>query len=154
MSNNSHPQQKEAPNILEQAQKMPFFLSVVLYSVAIVCVLSIVVLVVTVASHLTQFKALSSFFQSNMFASRIDWYVYISLTFFSLSLFSVIQMIRKKKHGFILFLVLGFSLIGFILFQQPIDKANLILGGSIVLMVLLHSKWFFKKHVKKGEDNP
>ncbi len=153
MTPNKSPQ-KEEPNLLEQAQKMPFLLSIVLYSVAIVCVLCILILTVIVASHLTQFKALSSFFQSNIFASEIDWYVYISLTFFSLSLFSIIQMIRKKRYGFILFLILGISLIVFILFQQPIDKANLILGGSIVLMVLLHSKWFFKQQEKKDIENP
>ncbi len=139
----SKPPQKEEPNLLEQVQKMPFFLSIVLYSVAIVCILCIVILTVVVASHLTQFKALSAFFQSNIFASEIDWYVYISLTFFSLSLFSIIQM-----------MILGISLIVFILFQQPIDKANLILGGSIVLMVLLHSKWFFKQQEKKDIENP
>ncbi len=146
MSENTHPQ-ANSPNV--PPNKIPFLLSIILYSIAIVCIFNILVLTLFITSHLTQFKALSSFFQSHVFTSKTDWYLYIPLVFSALSLFSVVQMIRQQKHGFILFIALGISLITFILFQSPIDKSNLTLASIIILTVILHGKWFFKKPTTK-----
>lgn len=130
----------------------PILLSVVLYSIASISVICILALSIAVSSHLTQFKALYTFFNSATFASQIEWYIYVPILFFALSLYSSIQLMRRQKHALYLFAALSLSLSIFIITQKPIDYTNLGLSIALSLIVLLHAPWLFKNMPSKAED--
>lgn len=138
----THTATKDSSASRQTKYKIPFLLSILLYSLAIVTLLCIVALTLAVLTHLSQFKALSTFFKSTFFASSLDWYVYIPLAFLYLALYSIVQMIRRQGHALILFLILSAALFIFLLFQQPVDKSNLSIVGGIGLLVAIHTPWF------------
>jgi len=126
---------------METKKKIPFLLGVNLYGLLVLLVLMIIGLIL-VLLNVNQFTFLNENFslQSSEYGSLT--LVYLPFLFILFSIYSVIQMIRKKRHAHYLFIFLSAILLAFLIWQEPIDALNILFIFLINIIILIHPSWF------------
>lgn len=129
---------------MEKTKRIPFLLGVTLYGLLILLLIMISGLIL-VLINVNQFNFLNENYslQSSVYGSLT--LVYLPFLFILLSIYSVIQMIRRKTHARYLFIFLSLLLMAFLLWQNPMDGLNILFIILSNIILLLHPSWFKKE---------
>lgn len=135
---------------MEKTKRIPFLLGVTLYGLLILLIIMLFGLILVLV-NLSQFNFLHENYslQSSEYASLT--LVYLPLLFILLSIYSVIQMIRRKWHARYLFIFLSILLMAFLLWQNSLDGLNLLFVILINIILIIHPSWF-RKELRKSSS--
>ena len=136
---------------MEKTKRIPFLLGVTLYGLLILLIIMLLGLILVLV-NLNQFNFLNENYslQSSEYASLT--LVYLPFLFILLSIYSVIQMIRRKWHARYLFIFLSILLMTFLLWQNSLDGLNLLFVLLINIILLIHPSWFRKELPKSTSE--
>lgn len=136
---------------MKQFKKTPFLLGVTLYGLMVLLVLMLLGLVL-VLINVNQFSFLHENYslQSSNYGSIT--LVYLPLLFIVISIYTVIQLLRKRNHARYIFIFLSAILIGFLIWQKPIDTLNILFIILINVIILMHPSWFKIKPSELDEN--
>jgi len=137
---------------MEQKKKIPFLLGVTLYGLLVLLVV-LLLGIIMVLLNVQQFNFLNESYslQSSEYGSIT--LVYLPLLFILLSIYSVIQILRRKHHALYIFMVLSILLLVLLLFQNPIDGLNIIFILLVNFILLLYGSWFKQKDLSEDPKN-
>lgn len=136
---------------MEKTRRIPFLLGVTLYGLLILLLIMISGLIL-VLINVNQFNFLNENYslQNSEYGSLT--LVYLPFLFILLSIYSVIQMIRRKRHARYLFIFLSMLLLVFLLWQNPMDGLNILFIILSNIILLLHPSWFKKEVLKSSSE--
>lgn len=136
---------------MEKTRRIPFLLGVTLYGLLILLLIMISGLIL-VLINVNQFNFLNENYslQNSEYGSLT--LVYLPFLFILLSIYSVIQMIRRKRHARFLFIFLSMLLLLFLLWQTPMDGLNILFIILSNIILLLHPSWFKKEVLKSSSE--
>lgn len=136
---------------MEKTRRIPFLLGVTLYGLLILLLIMISGLIL-VLINVNHFNFLNENYsiQSSIYGSLT--LVYLPFLFILLSIYSVIQMIRRKRHARYLFIFLSMLLMAFLLWQDPTDGLNILFIILSNIILLLHPSWFKKEVLKSSPE--
>lgn len=126
---------------MEEKKRIPFLLGVSLYGLLVLLILMIIGLILVLV-NVNQFTFLNENFsvQNSEYGSLT--LIYLPFLFILCSIYSVLQMIRRKRHAHYLFILLSVILIGVLFWQKPIDILNILFVFLINVIVFIHPSWF------------
>ena len=137
---------------MEQKTKTPFLLGVTLYGLLILLVV-LLLGIIMVLLNVQQFNFLNENYSLHSSEYGSITLVYLPLLFILLSIYSVIQILRRKHHALYVFMVLSILLLVLLLFQNPIDGLNIIFILLVNFILLLYGSWFKQKDLSEDPKN-
>lgn len=128
---------------MNQKKKLPFLLSIILYSLLVLSTLFFIVFI-SLALHQDQFKLLLDIYSSRSLELSLLSQLYSPFLFIVVYIISIVMMILAKKQAYYLFYILNLFLLLVLLINPPIHFLNI---GLIVLINLIII-WQFSVHKK------
>ena len=121
----------------------PFLLGITLYSVLILqmVLLSAITVLVFLKSEMEE---LQSFIHTDISNMQSHSFLYFITFLLIVSIYSVIQMLRRKKHGIYVFSIFSVIISIIILLGKPIEFLNIFMLGIMNYIFYMYHSWFNK----------
>ena len=128
---------------MNQKTKLPFLLSIILYSLLVLSTLIFIVFI-SLALHQDQFKFLIELYSSRRFELSLLSQLYTPFLFIVGYIISIVMMILDKKMAYYIFYVLNLFLLVVLVLNPPIHFPNM----GLIVLVNLVVFWQFSVHKK------
>lgn len=138
---------------MDPFKKTPFLLGVTLYGLLLLLVLMFLGIIL-VLMNVNQFSFLHENYSQQSAVYGSFTLVYLPFLFIIISIYTVLQLLRRKKHARVLFILLSLFLLAFLLWQNPIDGLNILFLILINIIILIHPSWFKKSGTDLVENGP
>ncbi len=119
----------------------PYLLNITLYSLLVVFLIMLVVNTYFI-SNKSEMDSLYSFFYFDNYKIFAKGAIYISFFLLLLSIYSIIQMHRRKIHGVYIFFLSSLIVIIYLIFSEPIEFVNIFMLITINYILFMHRSWF------------
>lgn len=131
--------------------KLPFLLSILLYSLLVLSTLIFIVFMV-LAFHQDQFKYLIEAYSSRSFELSLLSQLYTPFLFIVVYIASIIMMILTKTYAYYIFYILNLFLLFVLFINPPIHVLNI----GLIILVSFIVFWQFSvyKKVKLKQEMP
>ncbi len=128
---------------MNQKNKLPFLLSILLYSLLLLALLILVVFAL-LSINQYQFAYLLDAYSSRSFEFSLLTQLYTPFLFIIIYIVSIILMILTKKIGYYLFYLLNLFLVVVLILHPPIHFLNI----SVIILINLIIFWQFSSYEK------
>lgn len=128
---------------MNQKTKLPFLLSIILYSLLVLSTLIFIVFI-SLALHQDQFKFLLEAYSTRNFELSLLSQLYTPFIFIVFYMISIVMMILAKNYAYYIFYILNLFLLLVLLINPPIHFLNI----SLIVLINLIIIWQFSVHKK------
>lgn len=127
--------------------KLPFFLSILLYSLLLLSTLVFIVFIF-LAFHQDQFRYLSEAYSSRTFELSLLSQLYTPFLFIVVYIGTIIMMILAKTYAYYVFYILNLILLFVLLVNPPIHYLSI----GLIILICLIVFWQFSAYKKVNMD--
>jgi len=120
---------------------MPFLLNITLYSLLVFLTILFTANIFFISDFI-ELDTLYAFFYHDLAQFPFKSLVYFSLLTIIIAIYSVIQILRKKKHGLYLFYFASIIVLLYLLLSKPIDKLNIFIIIALDYILFMFRSWF------------
>lgn len=123
----------------------PLLLNISLYSLLVLHIVLLLALVL-VMFKFNELDELYSFFHMNAQQIPISWFIYFPLLLITATLYSIIQMLRRKLHAVYLFYILSFIVFVLLIISSPTEWVNILMLVIVNYVISMYYSWFKKSN--------